>query len=321
MHFFKIRHHTGIEIAPDHIRAALVSKSGKSWVLNQCANTRMPEETLKPSFKTENILHPEHFRRALKKVLQVCRTPKGNINVSLPNGVAKIVVRQFEDLPRDNRERTERIRWSVSKSLDFPVDELRVSWDVMGTDGNGMTVLLVALACDSVLSQYESEIKQVGVVPRILSPTGLNQFNYYSSAIPDKGKIAYLGVFEEYITIFIFDDGVPSLYKTIKKGFLSMNGVDTFDDLDIVLQYYMHEYPDLTIEKIFVAPHRQSQHLLKDTMDTWGIEFAFLNETDCMEIGKNAGVNTNNGALALFTGAAGAAKTGTVYRQQKAVSP
>jgi hypothetical protein len=321
MLFYKTRPHIGIEIAPAHILAALVSRSGKSWVLNQCANTRMPELTLKPSFKTENILNPDHFRSALEKVLQACQTLKGNVNVSLPNGVAKIVVRQFEDLPRDNREKNERIRWSVSKSLDFPLDDLRVSWNVMGTDSNGMTVIVAAMACDSVLSQYESEIRQVGIVPSILSPTGLNQFNFYSHAIPDKGRIAYLGLFEEFITVFIFDDGVPFFYKTIKKGFLSTNGVNTFDDLDVVLQYYMNEYPDLILEKIFIAPHRQSQYLMTENIAPDGIDFIFLNETDCMEIGKNAGVNTNNGALALFAGAAGVAKSGAVYGRQKGVCP
>ncbi len=321
MFFYKNRPHTGIEITPDHILAALVARTANSWVLNQCSKTRMLEQTLKPSFKTQNILNPEQFRKALEKVLQTCRPLKGDINVSLPNGVAKIVVREFEDLPRDKREKNERIRWSVSQSLDFPLDELRVSWNEMGTDSRGISVLLVAIACESVLSQYESEIKQVGLVSRILSPTGLNQFNFYSSAVPEKGKVAYLGLFEEFITLFVFDDGIPCFYKTIKKGFLSTSGVTTFDDVDIVLQYYMNESPDLTIEKIFIAPHYESHRFMKDNIDIRGTEFILLNETDCMEIGKNAGVNTNNGALALFAGAAGAAKSGALYRRQKVVCP
>ena len=58
MAFTLTKRFTGIEIAPTAIRMAIVEKSGKTWRLVKCASIPLPEGTIKPSFKSLNVIEP-----------------------------------------------------------------------------------------------------------------------------------------------------------------------------------------------------------------------------------------------------------------------
>ena len=285
------RKYTGVEISQECIINAVLSNKKKCRLLKRCFLYPLPDDTVKPSFKRENILHPEHFRRALQKSLKKSRIKRGDIAVSLPNESVKILVRQFTDLPRDKAEKNEMVLWNAASTLGLSINDIKVAWQPMGTAADGNQTLLIALASKNVLAQYELEIKKAGFYPKVLSPAGIHQFNFFSSAVSEKGSVAYLGLFGNYVTIFIFIDSIPVFYKTIKKGLFSLDqnsfgSVDSFyfnddktsgegrptgvnhnlagpcdgkvdkriaRDIDLVFQYYHSTFPDISIEKICIA--------------------------------------------------------------------
>ena len=113
------------------------------------------------------------------------------------------------------------ISWDISTSLKFNAKELRIGWENMGKNSDNAHVLLIVLGMENIIAQYEEVFKNNGVNPVILAPAWLNQFNFYSTALPSKGIIAYLGLFDDFLNLFVFSDTVPVFYKIIKKGFIN----------------------------------------------------------------------------------------------------
>lgn len=315
----KNRIYTGIEIGSKHIRSVLISKNGDSMTLLKCATVTMPAKSLNLSFKRRNIIDPAKFQSSMKKSLKICKGKKGEkgkIGIAIPNSTVKILINKFPHMPDDNREKNEMVEWHIASSLNLSLDEIRVSWSSMGRSKDGENVLLVALCYEDVLSQYEREIKKIGLTPRLLSPAGINQFNFYSKLIPEKGISAYLGIFDDFISIFVFIDGIPLFYKNIKKGFLrepdfKMAGsldMNTANDVDMLIQYYNAENPDFKIEKIFIASHgRAAMEMEKTFTAMHNIQLNILDERQIMNIGKNVPMDSDNKEASLFSAAAGAA--------------
>jgi len=332
MIFFKPnRRLCGIELSSAHIRTALVSKGGSGWRLEGCAETPLDKDILSPSFRTENIINSEKFRKKLLESLNGCGINKGRIAAALPNETVKILITSFADLPKESHGISEMLKWYLTKSLNISTDDIRISWEDMGHDKDNRHVLLLGLVSEQVLSQYEAEIKAVGVVPQIVSSTAISRFDFCAESVPEKGRVAYLGFFEDSMTIFVFSDGVPFFYKTIirRKGGIRRTGGGRADaienDREMLVQYYKSENPDSDISKMVIACPSYFRDVIEaGFFEDKSMEIEIVDTLGVMTIHQGLDSSMGKDGLSIFSAAAGAAQGLAETRHQdtrRGVSP
>ncbi|MCP4670875.1 MAG: hypothetical protein GY857_06180 [Desulfobacula sp.] len=309
MSFFRIKRLlAGIELGPDNIKSALIFKKGNNFSITQLSDVKMPMQTLKPSFKKENILNLESFQDSLKKICREIKVQK--IGVALPDSCVKVLVKTYKALPKEITKIDEMVSWDIASSLNLSANELRIDWQKMGKNSDNAHVLLIVLGMENIIVQYEQAFKKYGVSPLMLTPAGLNQFNFYSTVLPSKGIIAYLGLFDDFLNLFVFSDDVPIFYKMIKKGVLSDDETSAVNDVDLLIQYYNSENPDLEIGKFFIASNTKSQIQIEYILqDIHSAEFTIIDEKQLISFDKSFKLDHNYNPLPFYTSVIGAAQS------------
>lgn len=298
----------GIEITSGEINAALLVKKGKEMFIRTLSRVIVPDETLKPSFKMENIMDETAFISCLKKCRDKIEFKK--TGVALPDAAIKVYIKEFNELPKGTRDIQELILWTLSSSLNLSSDKLRVSWKNMGRNLENKYVIVIALGLEEVLGQYEEALKRADIAPVMLAPGGLKQFDFYSGLLPQTGRVAYLGMFDSFLNVFVFDNGIPIFYRLMKKGFLnrkngSANG-SAIDNIDLLIQYFYTENPDFKIDRLYIASHLKSEIQVKQIFQDMGdIPFTMMDEGQLIGFETPSGEKV--GALPLYSGALGAA--------------
>lgn len=303
--FNKIK--AGIELSSEYISAALVQKKGGGCIVKDLTDAPLPHGLIKPSFKKENISDLQELKEYLVLVKQTLGFKKAA--VSLPDSSVKIMVKKFDQLPDDEKSIKKMVIWEMASSLNFDPEEMRIAWQQAGIDADGRHTFIIALTLEPVIRQYESAFSLAGIQPVVISPSGLNQFNFYASGIPESGNVAYLGMFDELVNIFVFNQRVPVFYKTIKKGMLGEKGNSAINDVDLLIQYYHTENPDLEIDRFYIASSIKSESQIHQILHEEHIpEFEILDETSLVDFDKQVRFESNDRPLSQYTSVIGTAQ-------------
>jgi hypothetical protein len=240
----------GIEIGEGLVRVAQVLKEKRLWRLVSTAEVPFPEETLKLSYKTQNINDPEAFLNTVREAMRACGARAGRVGLSVPNEITRVLFQQYRELP-PSRKGTERmLMWWAKRNLGFPAEEAKVSYAELGESAPGERALLVTFCSEEVIREYEMNLKGLGLEPAIIRPAGINQLNFYGPRIPPRGTVGFLGLFERFFNVFVIEDGALRFHYG-KKG--SYSDIHFFHDLEMVLMLYTNEDPSRTPERIYFA--------------------------------------------------------------------
>ncbi len=296
----------GIEISSDMIVAALVRDTGKIIRIDKMSSVKIPTNTLKLSFKSKNIIDTKTFEKCLNDLKQDLKTSR--LSVALPDTCTKIVIKKFRDLPEDDHDIDDLVAWDLSNFLKVDASDLRSSWEYMGKSVDGEHILLVVSSFNDVIQQFEDCFQKCGLSCGVVLPAGLSRFNFYASKLPLAGNFAYLGLFDSSVSIFVFSEGVPVFYKSLRKGLLTGGVSSAIDDLDLLLQYYTGEWPELELNKVFVASYLKSGIQIRQILqDSFSGDVHILDETQLVDV-KTATGDGDMSLLPLYTSAVGAAK-------------
>jgi len=259
---------TGMEIAPTAIRMALVEKTGRTWRLVKSASMPLPEGTIKPSFKTLNVIEPELLLEAIQRLLDEFEGHTRSIGLSLPSEMVRVLIRGYPKLPESRPEIEKLISWSLEKSFHFPIENTKVSYQITGNDVSGMSHLLVTLAMKDVIRQYEDLLAKLNADTRVVRPAGINLFNFFGPGLPDKGTHAFLGLFDNYFSFLVFENERLTFFHGVKRGF---SDLQFFQDVDLTMQHYLESNPGKRIERLSVGSqvgyHSELKEVLSNLID------------------------------------------------------
>ncbi|MFH2059880.1 MAG: hypothetical protein ABIJ59_13380 [Pseudomonadota bacterium] len=309
MNFFPMKKiNTGLEISSDKIRSALVIRQRNNSFIKKLFDVTLSENIIKPSFKKENIVDVKAFQDALKIINKEINLKK--IGVALPDSSVKVLIRTFKELPKKAQEIDEMVLWNISSSIDLPAKDIRGSWKNNGKNADNNYVFLIVFGLEKIISQYEDVLKEVGISPLMIGPSGLSQFNFYSPVVPDKGNVAYLGLFDDLLNIFVFSEGIPVFYKIIKKGILGNQNVSTINDVDLLMQYYKSENPDIEIKQFFIASHIKSRLRMTQVLQEAGqYNFTIIDERQLIGFDIRFKIRPENNPLPFYSNVLGAAQS------------
>lgn len=298
---------TGLEISAEKIILAQIIKKEKLCSIQRLSNVPLTPNLIKPLFKKKNILNEKIFIKYIKKSLKDIKTKI--IGVALPDACFKVYIKKFNELPRKEDEIKDMVMWSISDSLDIPVEELRISWENMGKNNENYYVFLIVLGMNKIFEQYEQVLWTCGVFPIMIAPTGLNRFNFYAEKVLETGNIVYLSLFDDSLTAFVFSSGLPVFYKVVKKGLISGERASAIEDVAMLLQFFHTEYPDFIIDKFFIASHIKSDFQVDQLLKgSESVEFTIIDETKLVHFDQIFKARSVHGSLPFYSGALGAAQ-------------
>ncbi|RLB38303.1 MAG: hypothetical protein DRH12_13100 [Deltaproteobacteria bacterium] len=298
---------TGMEITPESVKLVRVLREKRGWKLLGCISVPFPDETLKLSYKNQNVNDPQAFNRAIREVIRRAEMKGGPVGLSIPSEVVKVSIQHYAELP-GSREETERmIGWWSRKSLPFPVEGSRISYHVLGENSRGEKKLLVAIGFKEVIREYEMDLREVKIHPEVIRPSCLNQFNFFQERIPPSGVIGFLGLLENFFTFFVFEDGNLVFYHGVRRGF---SDIHFFQDVEMTMELYQNENPDKELERLFFATQAGFGKDLRKGLESVGeMEVLELNAADIINASEIEGSGDGRLDLGRYASAIGAAQS------------
>ncbi len=163
-----------VEIQPDFVTGMrLASKTnGGGQRLRSIGVTGLNPDTLRPLVNGPNVADPADLGRALQAVAETMANGAARYGLLVPDGAARVSILSFETLPQNHREAQALMRWRMKEALPFPVEEARISHQVLVREAGRIEVLAVA-AKASVLAEYERALEQAAGTPELVLPATL----------------------------------------------------------------------------------------------------------------------------------------------------
>ncbi len=240
----------GLEIGPQGVKLAVIERSKGNWHLTHWASAPLPEGTVKPAFKSPNIVHQDDFQAALTKLIEGYRGRISTAGLSLPSEIIRILMRGYPKLPASQTETEKLINWSLEKSFHFPIENTRVSYQSIGRDANGHENLLVTIGMRNVIQQFENILAGMSIDTRVVRPASINLYNFFAPLMPQEGTSAFLGLFDNYFSFLVFADTRLVFFHGVKRGF---SDLQFFQDVDMTIQHYLDTNPGKRIARLCIG--------------------------------------------------------------------
>ncbi len=163
-----------VEIQPGFVAGMRLAgkANGSSQRLRSIGVASLNPDTVVPLVNGPNIGDPADLSRALQTVAGSIANGTTRFGLLLPDGAARVSILSFETLPEDRKEAHALMRWRMKEALPFPLEEARISHQVVVQQAEGIEVLAVA-AKSSVLAEYERALEQVNGGPALVLPATL----------------------------------------------------------------------------------------------------------------------------------------------------
>ncbi|HDG97440.1 MAG: hypothetical protein DRG71_01815 [Deltaproteobacteria bacterium] len=298
---------TGMEITSEGVKLVRVLREKRGWKLLGCISVPFPDDTLKLSYKNQNVNDPQAFTRVIREVVRRAEIKGGRIGLSIPSEVVKVSIQHYAELPGSVEETERMVAWWSRKSLPFPVEGSQISYHMLSQSARGEKRMLVAIGFKEVIREYEMDLREVKIYPEVIRPSCLNQFNFYQERIPPSGIVGFLGLLENFFTLFVFDAGDLIFYHGVRRGF---SDIHFFQDVEMTMELFQNENPDMGLERLFFSTQAGFGADLKKGLESLG-EMEVL-ELDAKEIIDASELeNGSDGRLDLdrYASAIGAAQS------------
>ena len=244
------KYRAGFEISPKTLKMVVVEKGSANWHLVHWGSAALPENTVKPAFKSPNVVEPEVFSRTIQTLLAECPHKIATAGLSLPSEIVRILMRGYPKLPGTRAETEKLITWSLEKSFHFPIENTCVSYQPAGRDAAGNEMLLVTIGMKNVIQQFEALMSNCAVDTRVVRPASVNLYNFFAPRIPREGTYAFLGLFDNYFNFMVFEDIHLMFFHGVKRGF---SDLQFFQDVDMTIQHYLDSNPGKRIERLCIG--------------------------------------------------------------------
>lgn len=164
-----------IEIGADAVLAGRVRAAERGALrFAQTAVLPLPEGTVTPAPAAPNVLDPEGLAAALRQALERVGGLGRDVVLLLPDLAARVMLLDFEEIPRRADELAALIRFRLRKTLPFDADTAALSAQVL--EAGGARSVLAVIADASRLAEYEAPLERAGARAARVLPAGLAAF-------------------------------------------------------------------------------------------------------------------------------------------------
>lgn len=202
----------GVEISSGYLRIGSISRNGE--VAATSLSMQLPERLVSESYSSEPVADTGQLTDILRSAMKGHSLFKRRrIGLSLPDGMFRLQVLEFDDLPETTADRERLIRWRLEKSSAFDITDTVLRFNVWKLPTRGHAVL-TAFAKKDLLDTFESMFSELGFEIWSITPSTFAILNFYAPYMTTKSYLYALVLLSagSYSTIII-DDQIPRFYR------------------------------------------------------------------------------------------------------------
>jgi hypothetical protein len=230
------------------------------------------ERPLSPSFDRPNVTGPAVLEEAVVQGMKNLRLSSGSAALLVPEPSVRVFVLSVDSFPGSGKERDAFIRWRIGKQMPLIPDDARIDYAV--TPGRGGRKIIVAMARQTVVREYESLFEKAGLKPVLVTVPSLALINLVGQAGPSNGIL--LNLEDETLTLLAVMDSGWALYR--QKGVGAPGGPEADERADNIVREaentirFLEDKERKRIERLWVrtavaAERPQLMDRLKDRID------------------------------------------------------
>jgi hypothetical protein len=195
------------QIAPTHLSGIRVSRNDGAIKGGFVLPFR--SRPVAPSFDRPNVTDPGALEEAVAQGKRNLRLTSGSAALLVPELSLRVFVLNVDSFPASGRERETFIRWRIGKQMPLIPEDARIDYAV--TAGRGARKVIVAMARQVVIWEYEALFEKAGLKPILVTGPSLALVNL----IPRIGRnnAVLLNIEDETLTVLALADPGWSLYR------------------------------------------------------------------------------------------------------------
>lgn len=308
MKFKLTKPYTGLDIDGSFLRMVQIVKEKKGWRLVRYNTVQLPPETLEFSYKDENIITPHVFVQTLEETLTGMSGRVENIGLSLPIESLKIITYKFEGLQHDAKNKIrDLIAWKEKETLPYPVEKARISFYSYAPKSVEERLYLAAIGYTDIIRDFELNIKHLKLNPRVIRPAVINQFNFYMQELNETGITAFLGLFDNYFSFFVFNDDQLIFYRGKRKP---VSYIHFMQEIDMTIELFQSEYPGKDIERLALGRRLASHYNMDTEFDNYpDMDINLIDEDSLISLDEGIMEDNTELDISSYASAVGAAQS------------
>lgn len=195
------------QITPGHLSGIRVSRSDGS--IKGGFVQPFPERPVAPSFDRPNVTDAAGLEEAIEEGKRSLRLTSGSAALLIPEPSVRVFVMSVDSFPGSGKERDAFIRWRIGKQMPLIPEDARIDYAV--TPGKGARKVIVAMARQVVVWEYEALFEKAGLKPVLVTSPSLALVNLVRRDGRANGVL--LNIEDETLTVLALADPGWSLYR------------------------------------------------------------------------------------------------------------
>jgi hypothetical protein len=162
-----------------------------------------------PSFDRPNVTDPAALEEAIDQAKKNLRITSGTAALLIPEPSVRVFVLRVDEFPGSGKERDAFIRWRIAKLMPLIPEDARI--DYAATPGRSARKVIVAMARQVVVWEYEALFEKAGLKPVLVSVPSLALVNLVRRDRARHGLL--LNLEDETLTLLALADPGWALYR------------------------------------------------------------------------------------------------------------
>ena len=162
-----------------------------------------------PSFDRPNVTDAAALEEAIDQGKRNLRLTSGSAALLIPESSVRVFVMSVDSFPGSGKERDAFIRWRIGKQMPLIPEDARIDYAV--TPGKGTRKVIVVMARQVVVWEYEAAFDKAGLKPVVVTAPSLALVNLVRRDGRAKGVL--LNIEDETLTVLALADPGWSLYR------------------------------------------------------------------------------------------------------------
>jgi hypothetical protein len=205
-----------MEVEPGFVLAARVDRSTRQ--VRRIGARDLQADAIEPLASQPNVANPAELQRAVREATEAVGGAAGRTGLLVPDPVVRVAILSFETLPDNRQEADALVGWRMKEFFPFPLEEARVSYQILRASPNGVELLAMA-AKNSVLAEYEMAVNLTNGGPALTLPATAALLPLLAKD-EDAGQLL-IHVCSGWVTAVVVEGNRPRVWRTRNLGQLT----------------------------------------------------------------------------------------------------
>jgi Tfp pilus assembly PilM family ATPase len=175
-----------------------------------CAHKAWPDQG-----KELPLTNLEGIKESFQDLINLSGIKGKEVDILFPDCMAKTVILELDSLPKGKNELLKLAYFKGQKSSPYPFEDTRIGIQVLsGNESEGKVRVLAVFISRALIEGLENVLCDLGREPGRIGLASLSLYNLFEKGLNREGDTAFVTVFEEFFSIFLFANGSPAFFRS-----------------------------------------------------------------------------------------------------------